>query len=77
MTLGCRGRLRACALLALLCALVVPEAHAQGTVTGRVTAAGSSEPLPKARVIAIGTPSSDRMASSSSNTSRLVKWWSR
>jgi TonB-dependent SusC/RagA subfamily outer membrane receptor len=56
MTLGCTGRLRACALVALVCALVVPEAHAQG-ITGRVTAAGSSEPLPTARVIAVGTPS--------------------
>jgi TonB-linked SusC/RagA family outer membrane protein len=51
-------RLRACALVALLCAAVVPEAKAQGAVTGRVTAAGSSEALATARVIAVGTPSS-------------------
>jgi TonB-linked SusC/RagA family outer membrane protein len=58
MNLGRTGRSRACALVALLCAVAVPEAHAQGTVTGRVTGSGSSEPLATARVIALGTPSS-------------------
>ncbi len=50
---GARPRL---ALAVLLVLLAPALAHAQqGTITGRVTAAGSAEPVPDARVYVIGT----------------------
>jgi hypothetical protein len=40
-----------------LCALSASAAWAQGTIAGRVTVAGSGEPVASARVIAVGTNS--------------------
>jgi TonB-linked SusC/RagA family outer membrane protein len=39
-------------------ALTAGSAHGQGTITGRVLAQGTNEPLPDARVLALGTNSS-------------------
>ena len=39
-------------------ALTAGGADAQGTITGRVLAQGTNEPLPDARVLALGTNSS-------------------
>jgi TonB-linked SusC/RagA family outer membrane protein len=43
------------AVLAAACSLTAATAAAQGTITGRVLAQGSSEPIPEARVIVLGT----------------------
>src|SRR5438876_11386011 len=44
-------------VVAALCVVGAPAAWAQGTITGRVTAAGSGEPVASARIIAVGTNS--------------------
>ena len=49
-------RLLAANVAALFCLVALaPALHAQGTVTGRVTAAGTTEPLADSRVMLVGT----------------------
>ncbi|HEU4990221.1 MAG TPA: SusC/RagA family TonB-linked outer membrane protein [Gemmatimonadaceae bacterium] len=55
MRLG-RWKLFAAGMAALLCLMgAAPSARAQGTVTGRVTASGTNEPLSGTRVMLVGT----------------------
>ena len=53
--------------------LVGSAAWAQGTVTGRVTAQGTNEPLGDARVLAIGTTAATNTAQDGKYTLRGVR----
>jgi len=54
MNLG-RWRILAAAGAALTLLTAAGRLHAQGTITGKVTAQGSAQPLADARVLVIGT----------------------
>jgi TonB-linked SusC/RagA family outer membrane protein len=60
-------------LLAVAVWLVGTAAGAQGTVTGRVTAQGTNEPLSDARVLAIGTTAAANTAQDGKYTMRGVR----
>ncbi|OYV67639.1 MAG: hypothetical protein B7Z72_09365, partial [Gemmatimonadetes bacterium 21-71-4] len=54
MRLGC-WKLFAAGAAALLLMVTAPSVQAQGTVTGRITVAGTNEPLSDSRVMLVGT----------------------